>query len=60
MRDACRIMNLKIFKVEIYERAIEPEFTEIFEDIQRTQDEKKSASNVDQPTEFRADRKRDR
>ena len=25
-------MNLKIFKVEIYERAIEPEFSEIFDE----------------------------
>ncbi len=52
-------MNLKIFKVEIYERAIEPEFTEIFEDIQRTQDEKKSVTHMDQPNDFQANRKRD-
>ena len=37
LKDACRIMNLKIFKVEIYERAIEPEFTEIFDELEKTQ-----------------------
>jgi hypothetical protein len=47
LRDACRIFNLKIFKVEIYERAIEPEFTEIFDDLERAQDEKKSASKIE-------------
>ena len=36
LKEACRIMNLKIFKVEIYERAIEPEFSEIFEEIERS------------------------
>ena len=30
-------MNLKIFKVEIYERAIEPEFTEIFDELEKSQ-----------------------
>jgi hypothetical protein len=54
-------MNLKIFKVEIYERAIEPEFTEIFDEIPRTQDEKKSASNMEQQKQpdLKTDRKQD-
>lgn len=29
LRDACRIMNLKIFKVEIYENALNADVTEL-------------------------------
>ena len=61
LRDACRIFNLKIFKVEIYERAIEPEFTEIFDDLERAQDEKRSASKMEpqKPSDLKTERKHD-
>ena len=40
-------MTLKIFKLEIYERAIEPEFSEIFDDLDISPEEWKSNQNIE-------------
>ena len=38
-------MNLKIFKVEIYERALEPELSSSFIDLEKTENSENSFSD---------------